>query len=397
MLNRTLFSLALTMLMLSSVMTVEAYGQSTTLVTAKDLSYLGSFKVPVLPGDGLSYGGSALAFNSVNNSLYVVGHVYDQLTAELAIPQLGATATVIQPLTDSVGGKLSSVAPGDQVRIGGNLVYKNRLYVSAFDYYDGNGTQTLSHFSRPLTLSTNTVTGPYRVGPMGAGFYDGYMSSIPSDWQARLGGPALTGNCCISVISRTSYGPAAFSFDPEKPSANAQALVYYDSNHTTLGAYGASGSHPLFNGTTSITGVFFPPGTASVLFFGSTGIGNYCYGESAACGDPLGGSADKGDHAYPYKAYIWAYNASDLAAVRSGSRQPWEVTPYATWELNQFVNVSPSDATGGAAYDPATGRLYLSQRSGDGDLPLIHVYKVNVGAVNVGLVQPMPPTNVQVQ
>ena len=30
----------------------------------------------------------------------------------------------------------------------------------------------------------------------------------------RLGAPYLTGNVALSIISRTSYGPAAFGFDP---------------------------------------------------------------------------------------------------------------------------------------------------------------------------------------
>ena len=34
------------------------------------------------------------------------------------------------------------------------------------------------------------------------------------------------------------------------------------------------------------------------------------------------------------------------------------------------------DMVGGAAYDPATNKIYISQKSGDGDLPLIHVYTI---------------------
>jgi hypothetical protein len=164
-----------------------------------------------------------------------------------------------------------------------------------------------------------------------------------------------------------------------------------------LGTYGASGSNPEFNGTTRITGIFFPPGTASVLFFGSTGTGNYCYGEASACGDPSNNW--KGEHAYPYKAYVWAYNANDLAAVRAGTKQPYEVTPYATWILDDFGTLGADFSTGGAAYDSATGLLYLSQIVGDGVQPLIRVYKVagsTTGTTPTPTV-PDPPTNVQVK
>jgi hypothetical protein len=397
--SRKLLSLVLSTAVMLGGAAAAAYGQSSALVAKSDMTFLGSFHLPVVGGDGFSYGGYGLAFNPAKNSLYIVGHVYDLYTAEVSIPALGGTATVLQPLKDSTGGKLGSIGSG-QVRIGGNLVYNNKLYTTGFVYYDANGAQTLSHFNRPLDLSASGATGPYRVGSEGAGLYSGYMSPIPSDWQAKLGGPALTGNCCLSIISRTSYGPSVSSWNPENSSANAQILVAYDQKNQTLGTYGASGSHPVFNGSTRITGVFFPTGTASVLFFGSTGTGNYCYGEAAACGDPSNNW--KGEHAYPYVAYIWAYNASDLAAVHAGTKQPYEVTPYATWNLSEFGNVGNDFATGGAAFDPATGRVYLSEINGDSNnLPLIRVYQVkggtSGGTAPPAAATPKPPTDVQVQ
>lgn len=397
MLSRNLISFVLSTAVVLGGAATAAYGQSASLVSQNDMTYLGSFHVPVVGGNGFSYGGHGLAFNPTKNSLYIVGHVYDLFTAEISIPPLDGTATVLQPLQDSTAGKLGAIGSG-QLRIGGNLVYKNKLYTTGFVYYDASGSQTLSHFNRPLNLSTSGVTGPYRVGSDGAGLYSGYMTTIPSDWQAKLGAPAMTGNCCLSIISRTSYGPSVSAWDPENTGSNAQILVAYDQSHQTLGTYGASGSHPVFNGTTRITGIFFPPGTASVLFFGSTGVGNYCYGEAAVCNDPTNNA--KGEHAYPYQAYIWAYNANDLAAVRAGTKQPYEVTPYATWKLNDFGTVGVDFATGGAAYDPATGRVYLSQIGGNGDLPLIRVYKI-AGSTAVPTpgapVTPQPPSNVQVR
>ena len=148
----------------------------------------------------------------------------------------------------------------------------------------------------------------------------------------------------------------------------------------------------MFNGTTRITGLVFPPGTSTVLFLGSTGIGNYCYGEAAACGDPTNSS--KGEHAYPYRAYAWAYSANDLAAVKAGTMQPWQVVPYATWELPGIGDVGQDFATGGAGYDPSTRQLYVSVKLGDSTRPLIHVYSLNIGAATT--TAPRAPANVRI-
>ena len=197
----------------------------------------------------------------------------------------------------------------------------------------------------------------------------------------------------MSIITRTSYGPAAFAFDPESTIATAQPLVYYNGDHPTLGNYGISGSHPDFNGTTRITGIVFPHGTSSVLFFGVTGLGNWCYGEATcAGGDPM--QQYKGDHAPPYVGYVWAYDANELAAVRSGSMQPWSVVPYKTWQLPQLGDVQEDFGVGGAAYDPATGRIFVSKLGGDGTNPLIYVYKVNN---STSTKTPNPPSAVTIK
>jgi hypothetical protein len=342
------------------------------LIESSNLIHMGSFGIAAAPGNGFDYGGIAIAFNSANQSLYVVGHENDLLTAEIEIPALGGTARILQPLTDALNGQLRAIGDTER-RIGGNLVYRDKLYVTGFVFYDAEGAQRRSHFSRPLALDSGEVAGPLRAGGLATGFYSGYMGLIPAAWQERLGGPALTGNCCLSIISRTSYGPAAFAFDPENI-GKAEPLVYYTADRQTLGRYGATGSHPVFNGSTRITGIVFPESTSSVLFFGMTGVGNYCYGEAAECQDPS--NVYKGEHAYPYRAYVWAYNAADLAAVKAGKRRPWQMIPYATWELPDLGDVSANFGVGGATYDPASGRIYVAEKFGDGTRPLIHVYEI---------------------
>ena len=367
------------------------------LLLAGNLVHQGVFHVPggIHAGGqanaGFEYGGTALAYNPVKNSLYLAGHDWDQFVGEVSVPALGGTGTLLQTLVDPTEGKLASVNPSDSgsKKLGGMLVLSDSLVITGFSFYDGSGTQALSHFMRPLSLSTKgQVVGPYRVGSLGGGFYAGYMGVIPAEWQAALGGSAITGQCCLSVISRTSYGPAAFAFNPTVTGQTASSLLYYTGSNP-LEPYGAGGTHPLFNGTTKVRGVVFPKGTSSVLFIGSTGVGAYCYGQGTSdsslngkgvpgesgvqyCYDPTNGS--KGEHAYPYQSFVWAYNANDLAAVKAGSMSPWAPRPYATWQLTDITG--GMDMVGGVAYDAGANRIFVSQKFGDGDLPLIHVYTV---------------------
>jgi hypothetical protein len=341
-----------------------------------NLNYLGSFSVP--SGSEFGYGGTALSFNPTRNSLFIVGHDQQQRVAEISIPGIGGTATLLQGFADATEGKgVGSSSNG--TKVGGTLAWGNQLIVTKYLYYAEADRQTSSHFIRPITLSqTGQVQGGFDIGPLLPTFYSGYMGTVPPEWQIRFGGAALTGACCLSIISRTSYGPAVFSFDPSNlgQQQDAEPLVYYPQAHQTLGQYGASGTNDLFNGATRVNGVVFPGGTSSVLFFGTHGIGNYCYGSGSACGDPVDDS--QGDHAYPYRPYVWAYDANELAQVRSGQRAPWDARPYTKWVLP--IPGNPGDALiiGGAAYDPASARIYVSQLFGDGTRPLIHVYAVVV-------------------
>src|SRR5438128_6045358 len=300
-----------------------------------DLAYQGAFLLPGQVSDQktFAYGGTALAYNPLNHSLFAVGHDWYQLSAEVTIPRPVKSsrlrdlhrARFLQPFTDATDGRIDATG-GTNNKIGGQLVYRGRLYGAVYVYYDASDSQVVSHWVRPSTsLNSGKAKGLYRVGKLGAGFVSGYMALVPSGWRSLLGGPALTGNCCIPIISRTSYGPAAFAFDPARlggaaPGIQDSPLVYYPSQHPALGDWDATWNpHTgvLFNGATTIRGVVFPKGRRSVLFFGTQGVGPFCYGEGTDrrdlagkptpdgttwCYDP--DDSSKGTHAYPYVSEV---------------------------------------------------------------------------------------------
>jgi hypothetical protein len=131
-----------------------------------------------------------------------------------------------------------------------------------------------------------------------------------------------------------------------------------------------------YNLATEIRGLAFVPGTRSVLFIGRHGIGEYCYGTGGVegdCYDPVDSS--KGTHAYPYVHQIWAYDANDLLQVKNGERECWDVLPYAIWQLDEMDSEGGATVRG-AAYDPETGRVFITEDFGEE--PVVHVYTISV-------------------
>jgi hypothetical protein len=381
------------------------------LVQASDLTYVGAFRVPAGGDDQhtFNYGGTALQFDSRDGGLWMVGHAQQQRAAEISIPTPSAStsladlprATLIRDFSDLLAGKMGAIGSGE-AHIGGILPWGDGLVVSAYLYYDGSGAQQLSHFA---VAADGTVSGPYRIGSARAGMVSGYMTPIPPEWQTAFGGPALTGQCCIPIISRTSFGPSATVFDPSSLSNQSKAVqvVGYPNEHQTLGGYYDTDLSHAFLMATSIGGLVFPPGTRSVLFFGAQ-PGSVCYGEGTSdqskVGQPVDGtvwcydptSIYKGNHGYPWRGFVWAYDANDFVAVKNGQKNPWDLKPYATWTLAAPMMSNDASAILGATYDPATRRLYVSLGDADGRAPVVAVYQL---AGESGSVNENPPATTE--
>lgn len=357
------------------------------LVRFRNLKYQGAFRVPgdTINGTSFHYGGTAIAYNPDKNSLYMVGHDHHQKVAEVKVPKIInsrnlvdlQTGKFLQNFHDFADGKMVDVTDSHP-KVGGLLIYKKQLYGTVYEYYDAANRQTLSHFVSQLDISQpNDVKGPFKIEGARAGFVAGYMAEIPLIWQKPMGGPALTGQCCLAVVGRTSSGAAASVFNPQdlgnrlKTAVNATQVVGYPLDHPLGTGWGSTSD--LFNGTTVMAGAVWPEGTRSVLFFGRQGIGEWCYGTGAACNDPV--NAYKGTHAYPYVYQIWAYDARDLLAVKNGEKQMWEIKPYDVWQFDLPFS-GGMNVIGGVTYDSKNKRIFVSQLRGDNKLPVVHVFKI---------------------
>ena len=373
-------------------------------IQLSDLAYVGGFRLPAgtANGDDFSFGGQPIAFNPATNTLFVAS--YRGNVAEVNIPapvnsgDVNAMpfASYVQSFADPTEGHLADISSGG-VNLSGLMVYGDRLYGTATIFYDANNTQRASHFSRSLQLNQPSFSGWSSVWQADrSGFVSGWMAAVPSEWQASLGGPAVTGQCCVSIAWRTSTGPSAFAFNPSQigqPSVPASPLLYYGLDHPTLGPW--DGSNPTYGATTQIQGVALIAGSRTALFFGRNGLGPHCYGNGTPnkalegtvgvdganwCYDPT--NSDKGSHAYPYRYQVWAYDLNDFAAVKAGTKQPWDLVPYEVWTLN-LPTPEAMVRLGGVAYDAQRQLLYISQRGADADgyasRSVIHVIRVTAG------------------
>jgi hypothetical protein len=389
---------------------------SEPLLALSDLVYQGSFRLPPDANYyGWAYAEGTMGYFPGHNSLFIEGHPYARFIGEVQVPDdsllsPGNTtiaslpiARELQPLTDATEGGLTALDnadPGTRAVIGGILPYKGKLYVSTYLYYAALNEYLPSHFVSGLDLSVSgDVRGPYAVA--GQGMENGYFGVIPPEWQSLLGAPVMNGNCCIPIVGRTSSGPAAFGLDPERLGIDSgvrwSPLLYYPLDKPLADPNNRVSGNALYSAAEQMGGVVFPQGTRSVLFFGRHGSGPYCYGLASDCNDPVGSPSQKSAHTYPYNYQVWAYDANDFAAVNAGLRQAWDVKPYATWTLP--VQFPAPDPRMGAAFDPATGRIFVILPDADHGTgsnydrnPLIAVYKVRTNS-SPDAQPPSPPAD----
>jgi hypothetical protein len=372
--------------------------------TPSGLTYLGAFRLPVAsPNDEdhtFAFSQGPICFNpSGTGSLIVGGKQENVRLAQVTIPAPSLSTTppiaeFITPFTVSFGGHVTAtsndIVSGSSVYVGGCAVSNAQVIVSVYGYYDVSGVQVRSHFVVSAS-DLSYVRGPYQIGARSpidgnnGAWVAGNMSAVPAKYRSSLGGPLLTGQCCKGGITTTSLGPTLQAFDPAalgvQTPVPSTLLLGYPAAHPTLGGYQSSGQ--LYNGAANYRGGVVLTEGGSLLFFGRRGTGTFCYGEGTNnsalhgtltsdgvtkyCYDPALPTS-KGEHAYPYVNNVLVYSASDLMAVKAGTKAYWDVVPVAVWPF-------PYERPMGAAYDEATGRIFVLCEI-PGDRPLVRVFQV---------------------
>lgn len=373
----------------------------TTRLVEANIVHIGAFRVPSVTANGTNYayGGEALAFNPVSgNSIFLSGHVHQQKVAELSIPNPLGTggigtlpiAKFVQPFTEITGGKMQIGGGNTRQHLGGLLVDKanKRLIWDCYIYYDAAVSQTTSHGYCSLDFSNLNAQGQFKLGTIAPGALAGGMCDVPASWETQLGFPAMTGQCGITIVGRTSSGPAFVGFNPKdlgvKVPAPIQAFAHYPYN-TPLAS--PQTQNALWNRAARPGGAAFPEanGKAAALYFGTRGTGPYWYGDATTIKNGITYvdkfDPSKGEHSPPYVPTIWFYDPADFMLVKAGTKKAYELRPYLVTAIPGLYSVGGwHSGVGGVGYDEVNHRIYVAQWGADapaGDRrPVIHVYEV---------------------
>jgi len=356
------------------------------LLHLKDIEYQGAFRLPAdtYGTSSLNYSEGPLEYNSVNHSIFIVGHAHHQNIAEFVVPNIvksevlselqmaSAPRQAFSPiLSRATGGNLQAID-----RIGGmefiNTESGPQLIINGYEYYDapGDNSHTTLIARNSDNLATCTMDG-YHTFQGGAGHTSGWISPVPTEWQTTLGGTLITGQSSgIPIISRTSVGPSAFSFLPENLTTSS---VPNPVPTTTLLDF--SLAHPLHDDLSNTTRTndiwthlsrvvygFVVPGTRSYLTIGESGghESGVCYKCTQNDGNLCGGYC--ANDAEDYYHFYWLWDVNDLVAVKNGSKNSYDVRPY---EYGEFPTPFATNSFGGGTFDPGSNTLYLTIQKAD--------------------------------
>ncbi|MFO6423020.1 hypothetical protein [Motilimonas sp. KMU-193] len=363
-----------------------------------DMQYLGGFRLSSGKfGDSaypnLNYSPAAIAFNPNNQSLFVVGHDYEQGIAEFAIPEVVNSR---DPADFNVGDQaLQNFAPfhnTDRVdtgidnwfRVNGMYLLDGQLIVNYMNWYDAGGgeTDTSVRFVDASDLANSEMHGPYQLD--GAAHVAGWITDVPENWQADFGGTHISGHAHGSIHSRLSTGPSGFIWSPRQtmlqqtngpvateavldfPHRRAQMLydktIYGDMSISVQDIlYNEDRQNQLWTALSEAAFGVIIPGTNTYLTIGNSGGHESGIGYKATqdngnlCGGPCSlAAADN-------YSYYWLWRVTDMLKVKNGEMEPWDMRPYDYGKLDSIGLINLK----GGAYDAETGKLYVAFKNAD--------------------------------
>jgi hypothetical protein len=382
------------------------------------IEYAGGFRVmggKVGEGDNsiLAYSPGVFTIDETKNTLFMETHDYEQGFGEINLPELTLSEdihdfiqadTVIQPFQDIYGTDRDVTGIGGYFRVTGLYKINNQLIVNYMNWYDAPGTETDTTmiFKDASNLKESALIGPFQLeGKAHAG---GWISPIPNEWQAKLGGTHISGLSQGSIISRLSVGPSAFVWTPTNELLNASvggplqtitaldyslAHILHDTSIYDQHVDGTDNilyncvegkKNDLWTVVSSAAYGFIIPETSTYMVVGHSGGHESGLGYKITqdnghlCGGPCSNVASDNYN------YYWLYDVNDLVSVVEGNIEAWEVRPY---DYGIFDTIGNTNTLTGAYYDADDDLLYIALKNGDSiptydKPPLFLAYHLNV-------------------
>lgn len=263
--------------------------------------------------------------------------------------------------------------------------------------FDPSSLSSLNSIVLTGTVSTATATQIYLSGgSTTTGAYNNMWIGLGGDWFASkiisYDGPSQTATVANFQNNGSPSTPTAGLAWCLVPHLDAKALGLWRVAEFQNWEVGYTGKFmpTIYDPIFDYPYAAIPNGTRSVLVVTTGGNGLYTYGTGSGSvpsnGETSGNgskvydptSTTRGEHSYPYYGRCMAFDANDLEQVRLGNVLPKNVKPYAVWNFNPPFKGGQTNRPNGAAYDPATKRLFLSySQAMSAGKPIIHVYQVN--------------------
>jgi hypothetical protein len=349
-------------------------------------------------------GGAADGFPG---SLFVAGHVYQSMVAEIDIPKPSTSRTIsalpvarlLQPMTDVLAplahkrGFIMGMAWSPSAQ---RIFFTHGTDYSDADCDPADAYPGLGSF-RP-TLSQPETQGLSFLSVKGERLHPftslRYIMEIPEPWRSTLGRGLATGRhrgWCPEGTNLYAFDPqgaAAASLSPEVPAVPLMqfgaftAPERWSRDHTGANAYqGGAWLSKGARGAVAISGtVDFDP-ARGYYGYADWKLPSECDPDAEARGC-LGGRGWRA--AQPHPA-ILLYAPDELVATARGRLRPWQPRWYARVDLSPYMfrKYSPTALTtdGDAenilmTFDRARGLLYVSESFVDGARPAIHVLRL---------------------
>ena len=376
---------------------------SLPLASIEDFEFIGGFRIPAKQYAGTSFNYAKGVIEQSGNSLFMVGHEHHDMIAEFAIPELVNSEVISElimaddpiQLPVSVLGASSSGNSQSIDDITGLEVINNRLIINAKEYYDApaDNSHTTLIADNAFGLASSEIGGYYEL--RGAAHAGGWLSPIPAEWQAVLGGDYMTGySSGDPIISRLSVGPSAFvvkstefsrvnAGDRDIRTTKLMDFSLRRPLHEDL--FNESRNNDLWTHTSNAVYGFIVPGTRTYATFGHTsgitsGVGyKVTQDDGSLC--PGYCSNLKADQSN----YYWLWDVKDLASVKQRRKISSSIKPYAYGKFDvPYQTNGTINRIGGASFDEATGTLLFSVLMADTEQgeftnpPVIAGYQLNL-------------------